>query len=128
MSTEYLSRFHEPGITAYEFLKGFFAHLKKLGMDRIDRDLVVFLHEQKKNESFAAVFEEIAFRSNGVSYSSDDIEDALFNLQNGGLLGKTNPSFGVILINQEIEETLDSIPEKYKTVVEKIANTYKESR
>lgn len=124
---KYLSRFFEPQITAYEFLKYFFAYLKKNDANEVNRDLVDFLRKQKENKDNQGVLEEINFRSNGVKYYSDDIEDALFNLQNGGLLGKMNPSFGIIIIKyteDEIEEILESIPEEYSPVIERIANEY----
>lgn len=127
MSSNYLSRFYEPKVTAYEFLKCFFAYLKQKGQDQIDRNLVVFLHNQKNNEDNKEVLEEINFRSNGVNFFSDDIDDALFNLQNGGLLGKMNPSFGIIIIkytDDEIKETICSIPEQYRLSIENIADSY----
>lgn len=127
-TNSYLERFYEPKVTAYEFLKCFFAYLKKNETDEIDRDLVDFLREQKEYEENKAVLEEINFRTNGVNYYSDDIEDALFNLQNGGLLGKMNPSFGIIIIKyneKEVEESINSISEDYRLVIEKIAKAYK---
>ena len=133
MSTKqsmYLERFYEPKVTAYEFLKCFFAYLKKNDIKEIERDLVEFLREQKKREGNRMVLEEINFRTNGVNYYSDDIEDALFNLQNGGLLGKMNPSFGIIIIKyseKEVNEAIDSIGEQYRIVIEKIANEYIEN-
>ena len=126
---KYLSRFYEPKITAYEFLKCFFAYLKKENVNEVDRDLITFLHEQKKKEENKEVLEEINFRSNGVNYYSDDVEDALFNLQNGGLLGKMNPSFGVLIIKyddeSEINKTLESISPEYKNTIEEIAKEYR---
>lgn len=126
----YLSRFYDPKVTAYEFLKCFFAYLRKNEIKEIDRDLVEFLREQKDVAENKDVLEEINFRTNGVNYYSDDIEDALFNLQNGGLLGKMNPSFGIIIIkysDNEIEEAINSIPEQYREPIEKIARAYIEN-
>jgi len=123
----YLSRFYEPSITTYEFLKCFFAYLMQKKVEQVDRDLFSFLYEQKQNEDNNDVLSEISFRSNGVNYYSDDVEDALFNLQNGGLLGKMNPSFGIIMIkytDDEIDEALNSINPKYNLGIERIANNY----
>jgi len=123
----YISRFYEPKINAYEFLKGFFACLKRKGMTEINRDLVGFLYEQKKVDKYREVLEEVRFRSNGVNYYSDDVDDALFNLQIGGLLGKMNPSFGVIIIkytDEEITETLESTASEYLSEINDIADTY----
>ncbi|MCM1082950.1 MAG: hypothetical protein NC428_05665 [Clostridium sp.] len=129
-SNVYLEQFYEPKVTAYEFMKCFFAFLKKGAVDEIERDLVSFLRSQKEDIANNDVLEEINFRTNGVNYYSDDIEDALFNLQNGGLLGKMNPSFGIIIIKyneNEIDESINSISEQYRAVIEKIANTYIEN-
>lgn len=123
----YLSRFYDPKVTAYEFLKCFFAYLKRKGVEQIDRDLAEFLQRQKDISENADVLEEISFRTNGVNYYSDDIENALFNLQNGGLLGKMNPSFGIIIIKyteKEVEETIQSISDQYRTTIEGIADNY----
>lgn len=126
-TAQYLSRFYEPRVTAYEFLKCFFAFLKEKGINEVDRDLVSFLYKQKKSAANQEVLEEINFRSNGVHFYSNDVEDALFNLQNGGLLGKMNPSFGIIIIkytDNEIDEILNSIQDEYRSAIEKIANAY----
>jgi len=123
----YLERFYEPKVTAYEFMKCFFAYLRKNDIREIERDLVEFLRSQKQMDDNTTVLEEINFRTNGVNYYSDDIEDALFNLQNGGLLGKMNPSFGIIIIKyseNEINEAINAISEQYRLVIEKIAKTY----
>ncbi len=48
-STSYLERFYEPKVTAYEFMKCFFAYLKKGEVDEIERDLVDFLRNQKED-------------------------------------------------------------------------------
>ncbi len=126
-TNSYLNQFYEPKVTAYEFLKCFFAYLRKNKIQEIERDLVDFLRCQKENADNKDVLEEINFRTNGVNYFSDDIEDALFNLQNGGLLGKMNPSFGIIIIKyteNEIEESINSISEPYRAAIENIANEY----
>lgn len=126
----YLERFYEPKVTAYEFMKCFFAYLRKNDIREIERDLVEFLRNQKQIESNITVLEEINFRTNGVNYYSDDIEDALFNLQNGGLLGKMNPSFGIIIIKyneNEIDEAINAISEQYRVIIERIANAYVEN-
>ncbi len=123
----YLARFYEPKVTAYEFLKCFFAFLKAGSVDEVKRDLISFLHEQKQNEKYKDVLDEINFRSNGICFYSDDVEDALFNLQNGGLLGKMNPSFGIIIVkynNEEVREIIDSMPKEYSDLIESIAENY----
>ena len=129
-TSAYLERFYEPKVTAYEFMKCFFAYLSKNNIREIERDLVEFLRKQKQIESNITVLEEINFRTNGVNYYSDDIEDALFNLQNGGLLGKMNPSFGIIIIkydDNEIDKAINTISKQYRVIIERIANAYIEN-
>lgn len=123
----YLDLFYEPKVTAYEFLKCFFAYLRKNNISEIDRDLVGFLRQEKMESNNKDILGEINFRNNGVNYYSDDIEDALFNLQNGGLLGKMNPSFGIIIIkysDDEIEKSIESISDEYREKIKNIANKY----
>ena len=125
-SNNYLEQFYEPKVTAYEFMKCFFAFLKRENIDNVERDLVEFLRNQKKKQD-SVVFEEINFRTNGVNYYSDDIEDALFNLQNGGLLGKMNPSFGIIIIKydeEDINKAIEGISTEYRETIEMIAKEY----
>jgi len=124
---DFLKRFYDPEITAYEFLKCFFAFLKKDGKSQIDRDLTQFLYAKKNIPDNARIMECINFKSNGVNYYSDDVEDALFNLQNGGLLGKMNPSFGVIIIkytDKEINEAIQSVKEEFRAQIENIAKDF----
>lgn len=124
---KFIERFFEPQITAYEFLKCFFAFIKKEGTEQIERDLTRFLYIEKKAPENAQIMEGITFRSNGVNYYSDDVEDALFNLQNGGLLGKMNPSFGVLLIKyspSEVENAINSIPENFQLRIAQIAKDF----
>ncbi len=127
VTEEYLARFYEPKITAYEFLKCFFACLKQKNQNKVTRDIVEFLHTQKAKPENSEVLEEINFRSNGVFFYSDAVEDALFNLQNGGLLGKMNPSFGKILIqynDADAQKAIEQIEASYLPIIEKIAEEF----
>ena len=127
--TNYLSRFYEPKITAYEFLKYFFAYLKKMDVDtvNVDRDLVGFLYKQKQICGNDMVLEEIRFGSNGVNYFSEDIEDSVFCLYIGGLLGKYNPSFGDTYIKcsgSEVDDIIRGVPNDVRDDIERIAHAY----
>jgi hypothetical protein len=124
---DYLSHFYNPKLTAYEFLKCFFAFLKKEKLEIADRDISDFLYEQKNDKQNYDVLKEIKFRSNGVFLYSNDIENALFNLQNGGLLGKMNPSFGIILIkytDEEVNKIIADTPKDCIPAIENIAKVY----
>ena len=70
---------------------------------------------------------EIKFRSNGIFQYSDELEDNIFMLQNMGLLGKENPSFGVILIKYSDEITkkiLAEVPPEQLSLIKEIADRY----
>ena len=124
---KYIELFYEPKISAYSFLKAFFAKLYYDGKQEVSRDLVSFFYEMKKQPRFQEVLHEIRFRSNGIFNYSDELEDNIFTLQNMGLLGKENPSFGVILLkyNKDIaKEVLENTPKKYLEVIEELANRY----
>lgn len=133
MSTEstqerasYLSHFYQPEVTAYEFMKYFFAYASEL-TNRIQRDLVDFLYQQKQLPENTELMREIHFRNNGVAYYSGNIDDALSNLQNGGLLGKENPSFGTLILKyspEEVRKIKESIPDKYKETIQNLATEY----
>ena len=71
---------------------------------------------------------EIKFRSNGIFNYSNELEDNILMLQNMGLLGKTNPSFGIILINYNdiiAKETLDGLSEEHRDIIKEIAALYR---
>ena len=103
---KYIELFYEPKLSAYSLLKSFFAKLYKDGKREISRDLVSFFYEMKKQPKFQEILHEIKFRSNGIFYYSNELEDNIFTLQNMGLLGKENPSFAVILLkyNDDVAE------------------------
>ena len=119
--------FYEPNITAYEFLKCFFAFLRQKNVETVERNLSSFLYEEKNTHKYDAVLNSICFKYNGVNYYSDEVEDALFNLQNGGLLGKKNPSFGLIIINYtdaDIRTVMKETSEEFLKTIESIASDF----
>ena len=123
----YVNLFYEPSISAYRFLKAFFAELYQKGVREVSRDLVSFFIDIKKEPEYQEILHEIKFRSNGIFYYSNELEDTIFTLQNMGLLGKENPSFGIILIkyNDTVsQETLADIPEEYMSLIENISDRY----
>lgn len=100
----YLSMFYQPTITAYDFFKLFFAVLYRNAKYELTRDLAEILYPIKKSGKYELLLDDIKFKSNGIHIYSNQIEDSIYNLQNVGLLGKRNPSFGKIIIdyNKEI--------------------------
>lgn len=125
---KYINMFYTPDISSYEFLKSFFAELYQLGENEVSRDLSEFFCNLKKNPKYNEVLYEIKFRSNGIFNYSNELEDNILMLQNMGLLGKTNPSFGIILINYNdtiAKETLDGLSEQHRDIIKEIAALYR---
>lgn len=128
---KYIERFYEPELSAYDFLKVFFAELYLNGIKDVSRDLVDFFYEMKKQVRFNEILREIKFKSNGVFLYSNDLEDNIFTLQNMGLLGKENPSFGKILIKYSdsvCSEIIESVSEKYVALIKEIVNVFMQSQ
>lgn len=126
----YINMFYTPEITSYGFLKGFFAELYQSGVKEISRDLSEFFYEMKKKPKFNKILSEIRFRSNGIFRYSNELEDDILMLQNMGLLGKTNPSFGIILINFNdsiASETLTELSDAHRELIQEIVALYRDN-
>lgn len=125
---QYISLFYSPAMTSYELLKCFFAYLYQEDINEISRDLSEFFYMMKKNPNYRDVLHEIKFKNNGIFIYSDELEDGILTLQNMGLLGKKNPSFGVILNQYEpsiANEALNQLSDEYKRIIEEIGHHYK---
>lgn len=123
----YINMFYTPVITSYKFLKSFFAELYSRGEMRISRDLSEFFYNLKTDLRYNTLLKELHFKSNGIYHYSNELEDDILTLQNMGLLGKKNPSFGIILIeyNDAIaDETLHSLSDDYRTLIQEIVDLY----
>jgi hypothetical protein len=129
---EFINMFYQPRLSAYSFFKLFFAALYQSGVREITRDFTNFLFEMKKMPKFNELLREIKFRSNGVFIYSNQVEDGIYSLQNVGLLGKTNPSFGRIMLkftDEVAQEFLDSCDEpEYRNLTEKIVDKMNEQK
>lgn len=124
---KYIDMFYTPTITSYEFLKSFFAELYKNNIKEVSRDLSEFFFNMKKNPKFKDVLLEIKFKSNGIFRYSNELEDDILTLQNMGLLGKKNPSFGVILIEYSdsiADETLDTLSTDNRQLIQEMVGFY----
>lgn len=123
----YINMFYTPQITSYEFLKSFFAELYQHEVKEVSRDLSEFFYALKANPKFSTLLREIHFRNNGIFRYSNELEDDILTLQNMGLLGKKNPSFGIILIefNEAIAtETLNALSADFRPLIQEMANLY----
>lgn len=126
----YIDLFYSPAMTSYEFLKSFFAALHLDNKDKVSRDLTDFFYETKNNPKYTEILSEFKFKSNGIFNYSDELEDGIFTLQNMGLLGKKNPSFGIILIEYTdsiAHETINALHEEDRVLVQEIAKLYETS-
>ena len=124
---DYIDLFYSPAMTSYEFLKSFFAALFLDEKTTINRDLTDFFYETKNIPKYTEILNEFKFKNNGIFNYSDELEDGIFTLQNMGLLGKKNPSFGIILIeftHPIANEALDALTEKDRMLVQEIAKLY----
>ncbi len=123
---EYLNRFYTPKISAYMFLKCFFAKLYLKDTKQVNRDLSEFLYDIKMQNDYADLLEDFTFKDNGIFKYSTELEDSILILQNMGLLGKKNPSFGIILIemdeniaNKAIKFLPEGMSEKFDNIIDK---------
>lgn len=126
---KYVQLFYEPKISAYSFFKLFFAVLYEEKVVEVTRDFTDFLFEMKRTVKFNDILREVKFRNNGVYVYSNQIEDSIFNLQNVGLLGKKNPSFGKIIIeytDDVVNEALQSYEQDDIQLVREMVGIMKE--
>lgn len=126
-SEKYLSLFYTPKFSAYSLLKAFFAklHIKKI--TKTSRDLADFFYNLKLNEKYEQILKEIKFRNNGVFVYSNELDDCICTLQNMGLLGKENPSFGKILVKYSdavAAEALSDVPIEYQKLFDEMVEKY----
>lgn len=127
---KYLGNFYIPEMSSYEFLKCFFAALYLHKKKEITREITDFFYEIKGNERYSKLLEEITFKSNGVFWYSHELEDDILMLQNVGLLGKRNPSFGKILIDYDDQITKnirDSVCKQTWELIDEVAQKFIEN-
>lgn len=97
-SEEFYEKFKKNYLPSYDFFRLFFANLLLAGAKRIRSDtLTNFIREAKKGEEYKVLLADIDVHFNGVTYISYDIEENLHALQMSGVLGRSNPSFEIIM-------------------------------
>jgi hypothetical protein len=94
----YLKRFHNPETTAYNFLNLFFAVLYHDGLRQYPREFSDIIHNAKQNPKYSRLLGDIHFRSNGVFWYSNQIEDGIFKLKLCGLIATLSPKDDIILL------------------------------
>lgn len=90
--SEYVERFYEPDVTAYDFLCLLSALYASKGEFSFDRDrLISFISHCKNNSMFARLLSDINLKSNGISCYSCEFDEAIMKLRLGGILYTVSP-------------------------------------
>lgn len=125
---KYLDRFYEPDFTAYEFLTAFSAIYASLGDYSFNRNAMIdFINHCKNNSLFTKILEDISLKSNGVSYYSENYEEAITRLRYGGILYTISPEHdSTVYIDEKLSIT-DLLKDKKKYIddVTNFINEYK---
>ncbi len=89
---KYYERFYNPEFTAYDLLTLFSALLasqKEYSFDR--NNLIEFISFCKNNSKFSKILEEVNLKSNGISYYSEEFDEAITKLKLGKILYTISP-------------------------------------
>jgi hypothetical protein len=116
----YSQKFYEPAITAYDFLKLFFAVLYHDGIRGYPRDFSNIIYSAKQNTKYSELLEDIHFKSNGVFRYSNQIEDSIFKLKMYDLIATISPQDKIIVLQYD-SDTVSEIFGQFTE--ENIANT-----
>lgn len=89
---KYIERFDNPDFTAYDFLS-LFSALNALQKEySFDRDsLINFINFCKKGLKFSNLLNDIHLKSNGISYYSEEFDEAIGKLKWGNILYTISP-------------------------------------
>ena len=104
---KYLDRFYEVAFTASDCLEVFIAIYASLGDYSFNRDrLINFINYCKNNSMFTNILEDITLKTNGVSFYSENFEEAITRLKFSGVLYTISPEQdGTIYINKNFSIT-----------------------
>lgn len=133
---KYIDKFYSPNFTAYDFLtllSSLYASNKEYSFDR--DILVKFIGYCKSNSKFIDLLNNINLKSNGVSYYSEEFDEAITKLKWARILYTISPESDSIiyifknipiadLVNSRqryIDEMINFIDE-YKTFIIKTTN------
>ena len=97
-SEKFFDKFKKDYLPSYDFFRLFFAKLAVKGITLVNySDLKSFLHRMKGNTAYSKLLEDIRFYFNGVRYVSKDIEVNINTLQTLGAVGRSNPTYEILL-------------------------------
>lgn len=108
---QYLDMFYESKFSPYDFMCLFGALNASLKKYSFSRDkLIEFIKLCKDTNQFNMLLEDINIKSNGVFYFSEELDEAIVKLKNGGIFYTVSPekdSTMMIFENIPIDELSD---------------------
>lgn len=102
---EYINRFYEEKITAYDFLMIFSAvNVLENNYFFSRDDLLAYIKNCKNKNKYNELLEAIIIKSNGIFCYSENFEDSIFQLKLAGILYTISPEKdSTIYINENIQ-------------------------
>ena len=120
------SKFNVPEISAFNFLRLFFSLLVKRGVISIKNDFAHYLYEFRHGEYSSEinrrVLSDIGFKSNGISWYSSGISNALYMLRTVGFLPNTVSGVEVdlITIRNKADYTISQFSDEHVSALNSI--------
>ena len=124
---EYLSKFHEPEISACSLLKAFFAKLYMSKIYEVKEDLSPFFIYLKDNEKYEKILSDIHFKSNGIFMFSNELEDGIAFLKNLNLLYTEVVSNHKLYIRYDFSEAkrdFEKLSKQHQILISDIVDEY----
>ena len=107
---KYMERFYEPEFSAYDFMCLFCAVNGIQQKYSFDREILLsFIKSCKLNGEYTNLLDDINFKSNGVFYYSEELQEAITKLKLAGVLYTISPerdSSILISIDTHFEELM----------------------
>jgi len=125
---KYLEKFYEPDFSAYDFITLFSAANARKNDYYFDRDsLIQFINFCKRTSIFNNLLDDIMLKSNGVTYFSDELNNAITSLKMVRILYTISPeNDGTIYISKNIPiEDLIEPRKNYFIKMNEFINAYK---
>lgn len=126
---KYIEKFYNPEFTAYDFLALFSTLLASIQEYSFDREsLIEFICFCQKNSEFLNILSDISLKYTGVSYYSEELEEAIGKLKWARILYTVSPEQdSTIYICENIPITeLIKPREKFVQVTDRFIQKYKE--
>ncbi|MBE6160529.1 MAG: hypothetical protein E7157_05755 [Lactobacillales bacterium] len=126
---KYIDKFYDPNFSAYDFMSLFSAISAEQKVYSFnEEELNKFIKECKDSSEFDNLLNDINFKSNGISYYSEELDEAITKLKFGNILYTITPqrdSIIYIFENTPFSKMIDS-RRKYLDEATSFINKYKE--